>query len=207
MNTRLKVSETMNADPVTESGDPSIMEAARIMRDNGVGSLLVKRGREVIGILTERDILQKVVAEGHDPREMRVSDAMTPDPITVTPRDDILEALRIMRAYRIRRLPVVEQGRLVGLVTERDISAVAPELIQIAEEWKAITDPGLGLNGGPLPSPGAVAGHCEACGQDNRDLNDVDGTLLCEDCYDETVRGPAEEEEAPEATATAVLRA
>lgn len=185
MNTRLKVSETMEKDPLVESGSITVLEAARRMRERGVGSLLVYDG-DLKGIVTERDILHKVVAEAKDPDATQVAEIMSPQLVTITPDDDILNALRLMRQRRIRRLPVVQSGRLHGLLTERNISQVAPELLQIASEWTEITHGDEHVNGyrSILEEEQILPGRCEACSNEDVDLHESDGTLLCEECLE-----------------------
>lgn len=183
MNTRLKVSETMEKDPLVESGSLTVLEAARRMRDRGVGCLLVYNG-DLQGVVTERDILHKVVAEGKDPAGVRLDAVMSTDVVTIRPDDDILNALRLMRQRRIRRLPVVQNGRLAGLLTERHVSQVAPELLQIAADWSHIT--GEDQNGyrSILEEEQILPGRCEVCSNEDVDLHDADGNLLCEECLE-----------------------
>jgi CBS domain-containing protein len=183
MNTRLSVAETMDREPLILSGDEPVAGAARAMRERGVGSFLVYRDGNLAGIVTERDLVHKVVAESRDPAETTVSDIMTIEPITIDVNDDILHALRIMREYHIRRLPVVEDGALVGLITERAISEVAPELIQIADDWRTITAEHEGNGYRPiLDEEAATVDRCEICGNVTDDVVEIDGDLLCEDC-------------------------
>lgn len=184
MNTRLKVSETMDPHPATAADDPSVLEAARTMRDRGVGYLLMLDGGRLRGLLTERDILTKVVADGKDPSTTPCSAIMTATVATIGPEADILTALAEMRTRRIRRLPVLDNGTLVGIITERGISQVAPELMQIVEDWQDIAH--------PEETPGRVLaydtirieGVCEVCGNDDRNLHEAAGSLLCEECLE-----------------------
>lgn len=182
MNTRLKVSETMDKDPLVEPGSLTVLEAARRMRERGVGSLLVYDAR-LQGIVTERDILHKVVAEGRQPDAVRLSEIMSADLVTIRLDDDILTALRLMRQRRIRHLPVLKDGRLAGLVTERHISQVAPELLQIADDWENITNGDQNYRS-ILEEESEIPGRCEACGNEHRDLTEASGTLLCEECLE-----------------------
>lgn len=185
MNTRLSVAEVMDQQPLILTGDETIATAARSMRERGVGGLLVQENGSLKGILTERDIVHKVVAPALDPAETLVRDVMTTDPITITDDKDILQALRMMRQHRFRRLPVTKDGQLVGLLTERGISQVAPELIQIAEDWTTITEGGENGYTSILTSEEEeLRGACEVCGNTAVDLTEYDGSLLCEDCLE-----------------------
>lgn len=185
MNTRLKVSETMDRDPLVLSGVVTVLEAARRMRDHGVGSFLVY-DQGLKGIVTERDILHKVVAQGQTPETVPVQEIMSDRLVVISPDADILHALRLMRQRRIRRLPVLENGRLAGLLTERHISQVAPELLQIADDWGRITNGGDHQNGYRtlLEEDTFIPGRCEICSNEDVDLHEADGSLLCEECLE-----------------------
>lgn len=101
----------------------SVSDAAKIMADRNIGSILVGDYNENgIGIITERDILKKIVARGLDPRSVRVEDVMTQELITIGHDTSIEEANRIFREKNIRRLPVTENGRIIGVITTRDVA-------------------------------------------------------------------------------------
>ncbi|MBI2208093.1 CBS domain-containing protein [Candidatus Woesearchaeota archaeon] len=109
-----------NADRITSGA--TVSEAARIMDRKIVGSLLVEEKGKVVGIITERDILRKVVAKGKIPDKLRVKDIMSSPLVTIDANEDILEASSIMDRERIRRLVVTENGIIVGKVTANSIS-------------------------------------------------------------------------------------
>ena len=98
----------------------SVGEAARLMRDNYVGAVLIMDGEETVGIFTERDIVDRVVAEGRDPDETKLGQVMTPNPVLVTTDMPITDAARTMRERHLRHLPVAKDGRVVGVVSVRD---------------------------------------------------------------------------------------
>jgi len=98
----------------------TVREAARQMRTRRVGAVLVVSGDRLEGIFTERDMVNRVVAEGLDPDQAQLAEVMTANPDTIGPNDQALEALRRMQDGGYRHLPVVENGRLVGIVSRRD---------------------------------------------------------------------------------------
>lgn len=106
--------------PNTASKTVTVLEAARLMKQRNVGSLMVLDGSKLIGIFTERDALFRVLAAGLDPDIVRLGDVMTPQPQTIHPDEPFLRALRIMSEGAFRHLPVVEFGRPLGMVTVRD---------------------------------------------------------------------------------------
>jgi CBS domain-containing protein len=132
-----KVREVMTEDPVVLPEDASLVEAARLMRDQGIGDVIVTDGQQAKGIVTDRDIVVRAVAEGSDPGQVRVGDVLSGDLASVTPEDSVERAIALMREKAIRRVPVVESGKAVGVVSigdlaiERDADSV---LADISEE-------------------------------------------------------------------------
>jgi len=99
-----------------------VIDAVRRMNDNGIGALLVTRGASPVGIFTERDILRRVVARGLDPVTTPLGEVMTREIVVVGPSVTVGEAMAIITAKRIRHLPVVENGKLLGLVSSGDLT-------------------------------------------------------------------------------------
>ena len=104
------------------SSDTSISEAAAIMDEKSIGSVLIEEGNSIIGIMTERDILRKIVSKGKNPDELKVKDIMNYPIKTIDVNEHILEASRKMDKHRIRRLIVTENDKIVGKVTSNSIS-------------------------------------------------------------------------------------
>jgi len=136
----MNVRDLMTSDVVSVSPDASLTEAARAMRDQMVGSVLVVEGRRLLGIASDRDIAVRGVAQGWNPNEHTVSEVMTSDPITVGADDDPLEAAKVIGAAHVRRLPVVEDGNTVGIVSASDIADYIDEALAglLEEMEKAI---------------------------------------------------------------------
>jgi CBS domain-containing protein len=112
----------MTERPVTLARDASLTEAARLMRDRGIGDVIVVEGDRAAGIVTDRDIVIRGVAEGNDPDATRVGDVLTGELAAVAPDDPIDRAIQLMRERAIRRLPVVESGKPVGVVSLGDLA-------------------------------------------------------------------------------------
>jgi CBS domain-containing protein len=121
------VRETMTEDPRSIATSASVVEAARLMRDEHIGSLPITEGDTLVGMITDRDITTRVVAEAGDLATTSVGDVYSEDLISVEPDKDLEEALIIMARHQIRRLPVVEEGRLVGIVAQADIALTLSE--------------------------------------------------------------------------------
>ena len=102
--------------------DTTISEAARIMDKKSIGSVLIEEASKIIGIMTERDILRKIVAKGRNPDETKVKDIMNQPIITIGINEDVMEASRKMDEHKIRRLIVTENDKIVGKITANSIA-------------------------------------------------------------------------------------
>ena len=116
------VSSVMTAVPVTLQESDKLTTAARTMRDNSIGAVMVTRDRRLSGLLTDRDIVTRVLAAGSDPAQVAVGEVCTRDLVTVRPGDDLSVAVQVMREHAVRRVPVVEDGRPAGLVSIGDLA-------------------------------------------------------------------------------------
>ena len=120
------VQDLMTSNPKTIASDSSVIEAAKIMRDEDVGIVPIVDGDRLEGTITDRDIAIKVVAEGKDVQSTTVGQVASRDLVTVDPKQDLDEALRLMAQHQVRRLPVVEEdGRLVGILAQADVAREA----------------------------------------------------------------------------------
>ena len=121
-----RISEVMTSNPQSVDPSTTVVEAARLMRDGDVGSLPVVEDGKVVGMVTDRDIAVRAVAEGKDPQGTKVGEIASKELVTVDPQQDLDEALRLMARHQVRRLPVVEEdGRLVGVVAQADVASEA----------------------------------------------------------------------------------
>jgi CBS domain-containing protein len=116
------IREVMTADPRTADSSATVAEAAREMRDGDVGSVVVTENGNVAGIITDRDIAVRVVAEGRDPDATRVSEAATMSPVTLTVDQTVEDAIRLVREQDVRRIVVVQDGRPAGVVSLGDLA-------------------------------------------------------------------------------------
>jgi len=126
----MQVREIMISDVKTIEKDATIQEAAEVMSKHGIGSLIVTEDSRVIGIVTERDILIKVVSESKDATKTYVKDIMTKEVIMIKPDADIEDAADIMMERKIKKLPVVEGNALIGIITSVDVCTASPKVIE-----------------------------------------------------------------------------
>jgi CBS domain-containing protein len=117
------IRDVMTSNPCSIDAERSVAYAAKMMRVEDVGLAPIVEDDKLIGLLTDRDIAIRVVAEGRNPDQIKVRDVASTQLVTVDPQQDLDEALRMMAKHQVRRLPVVEDdGRLVGVVAQADIA-------------------------------------------------------------------------------------
>jgi CBS domain-containing protein len=121
------VRDAMTANPRTASPAQSLADAAQIMKSEDVGSVPVVEDGRLVGMLTDRDIAIRAVAEGVDAQPLNVGDVASREPVTVEPGQDLDEALALMARHQVRRLPVVDDGQLVGILAQADVAIEAKE--------------------------------------------------------------------------------
>jgi CBS domain-containing protein len=137
------VRDAMTENPSSIEASASVVEAARLMREEDIGSLPITDGGKLVGLITDRDITTMVVAEGADPEATSAGDVSSRDPVSVGPDKNIEEALQLMARNQVRRLPVVENDGLVGIVAQADI-ALKENQEKTGELVEAISEPSEG---------------------------------------------------------------
>ena len=142
----MKASEIMTANPRTVSPGTSLQEAARLMQSENVGIVPVVDGdstRNLVGVVTDRDIAIRVVAEGRDPNSIRVSDVMSTDVRTARADDSVDDIMELMGSEQVRRVPIVDdRGTLVGIVAQADIVLDAKSDKKAERTVEQISQPG-----------------------------------------------------------------
>jgi CBS domain-containing protein len=137
------VRDVMTENPRSIGESASVVEAARLMREEHIGSLPITDAEKLVGMITDRDITTRVVAESADPKMTSVGDVYSQELVSIEPDKDLEEALQLMARHQVRRLPVVENGRLVGIVAQADI-ALSEHEQKTGELVEAISEPSEG---------------------------------------------------------------
>jgi CBS domain-containing protein len=127
------VRDVMSSQPRAVSASATVVEAAEVMRREDIGALMVVDEGRGIGILTDRDIVVRVVAVSQDPSQARVADVCSRELTTVAPDDSVSQAVRLMREKAIRRLPVMAGGEVVGMLTMGDIAVARDSRTALAD--------------------------------------------------------------------------
>ena len=136
------VRDAMTENPRSIGASATVVEAARLMREQHIGSLPITDGEQLVGLITDRDITTRVVAEAADVQQTSVGAVASGDLISVEPDSELDEALNLMARHQVRRLPVVDDGRLVGIVAQADIALTLRQEVQkIGELVEAISEP------------------------------------------------------------------
>ncbi|MFD7713340.1 CBS domain-containing protein [Streptomyces sp. NPDC059785] len=134
------VREVMTPDVVAVRPDTSLVEAAQLMRAQDVGDVLVADGDQVVGVLTDRDIALRAVADGADPLAVSAQAVCTPNPVVIGPDFAVAAAARLMRHHALRRLPVVKDGHAVGMVSLGDLAVAEDPESALADISRAAPD-------------------------------------------------------------------
>jgi CBS domain-containing protein len=187
MDAEVIVRDVMTREYVGVSESDTVLGAVRLMSDEGVGSVVVLRGREPVGIMTEADVLS-LVANEENPKETTVSEAMTKPVVSIPPDRSLADAAGMMAQQGIRRIIVTgADDELLGVLTERDVisASASPSSITRTNERdidEAELSGRMETNGGD--SKYANQSICEVCGSLTHDLSNVNGQLVCADCRD-----------------------
>jgi len=127
----MQVKQAMTRNVLVTSPDFSVRSAAKVMAEQRVGSLVVQQDNKIVGIITELDIIWKVVANDKDPNTTTVGEVMSKKVITIRADQTLEEASALMVEHKIKKLPVLEKDKLVGIITATDLISVQPKMIEI----------------------------------------------------------------------------
>ncbi len=179
------VRDIMSRPPITAKEADSVMVVSKLMVRQNIGCVIVldKAGKPS-GIITERDIVQRVAARDLVPSNVKILDIMSKPIVSMSPGVSVNEAAKEMNRKKIRRLAIVESGKLVGILTMKDVLEVTPTLIDLISEKNQ-----AGLR--TTRTPSGLAGYCDECETWSDHLAQKEGVFLCPDCSKDL--GPSEE--------------
>jgi len=176
------VKDVMSSPVITVKEEDTVTKIANIMTRRGIGSVVVvDKKRKPLGMITEKDIVRRVASKGLHPNKVKAGKIMSKPLRTVDPTLDVKEAARRMKQQKVKRFAVLENGKLVGIVTGTNIVDITPALIDVMEEKSKIR---------PLTprETSALAGYCDECGTWSDDLKSRDGSFLCSECSSDLVK-------------------
>ena len=184
LNPKIKVSDVMTRNPISASPSTSLLECAKLMVKKKTGSLLVVDNNRLVGFVTNDDILWALVRKSKkDLSEIKAIDIAVKKIATIKPESPLSEALVKMKKFKFRRLPVIQNSKLVGIITMRDIFSFSPEIYPELNEIEMLHEEEEKLKRikGAKKRSHMDNGICEECG--NVDvLYKVDGRLICDSC-------------------------
>jgi len=179
MDTKVTVHDAMTSSVITADPKTTVVDAAVLMSRFKIGSIVVASETEPEGLITESDIIEKVVSKNILASDITIGQVMTKNLIIIDPGSELNQAARLMAKNNIRRLPVVNNGILVGILTSTDVLMVSPELTELLVENARME------NQGYLNTERSVPGVCELCGNYVEYLDVYDGKFLCEECKED----------------------
>jgi CBS domain-containing protein len=136
----MKIKELMTTDVITCTPSTPIMEVAKHMKNNDIGSVPVVNNNQLVGLITDRDVIVRCIALGLDPNKTQAQDCMTKNPVTVTPETDAHEAADLMASEQVRRLPVVKNGALVGICVLGDLAVMSVHVDEAGDALSEISE-------------------------------------------------------------------
>ncbi len=176
-----KVKDIMDKDFVKVKPDDTIMDVAKKMKKAKASEAIVVDGKEVMGIVTLRDIVYGMAAGKK--LEDEVLEVMSSELIVGEEGESVMDALKKMRKYNIGRLPVIDKNnKLIGIITEKTIINTFPSILEVMEEEAKINEGG---EESASQEEEIMEGVCESCGNYSETLRNKDGSWLCEECYKE----------------------
>ena len=179
LRTRMVVKDVMSSPVITVGETEPVDKVAQFMDEQQLGCIVVTdKNSRPIGIITERDLVTRVLAKNRLPSNLTAKDVMTAPLVTINPDETLSNAARQMSRLNVRRLGVVYKGDLVGLISSKDVLAVTPELLETIQE-KARIESG---NMEETMESSPMAGYCDRCGQWSSRLREIEGEFLCDDC-------------------------
>lgn len=178
IKTGYRVCDVMTRKPIAISPHATVKEAAALMKSKDVGSLVVKENEELFGYITEQQIVHEIVAQGLDPNEKKVKQIVSQDAKTISPNADIYDALKTMARHGVRQLPVVDNNKLVGLLTQKTILKVQPQLFELVAEKIELKEE----HRKAIFGQDNFEGTCDVCGLYSDSIKQVSGQFTCERC-------------------------
>lgn len=173
------VKDIMSKPVLTLDLNASVERAGKLMAKTRKDSLIITKNGKPVGILTDSDLIKKIVAKNIKPSTVKVKNLMSAPLISVSPEETVLEASRKMKRSNIKRLPVLSNGKLVGIISTTDIARTVPEMVDILE-YKLHTK--------EFPAEireEITSGICDNCDNFSVNLKNVNDQWLCEDCREE----------------------
>lgn len=178
MKTGYKVCDAMTRKAIVVDEVDTVSLCSEEMEKHQVGAVLVRNDEKLVGVITEQDIVRKVVAKGKSPVDVAAKDIMSTNIVNISPEEDVFDALSKMRNLNIRHLPVITDGKMIGLLALKDILRIQPQMFDILVEKCELT----AEDRKPINNLSDAEGICQTCGEYSPELKHKEGTLVCSKC-------------------------
>ena len=175
----IRVKDIMSKPVLKIDSESGVDLAGRLMAKARNDSVIIVRKGSPIGILTDSDLIKKVIAKNAKPASIKVKNLMSGPLVAVRPDDTVLEASRKMKRNNLKRLPVIENGKLIGIISTTDIARTVPEMADMLEYKLRTKDLPMSIK------ESATGGVCDSCDNYSQDLRIKNGQWLCGTCRDE----------------------
>lgn len=171
----IKVKDVMRTGVITSEPSVTVSRITKIMSNNNIGSVVLVQKNKAVGIITSEDIVA-LVAKGRNPASVKAREFTKRDFVTATPGDDIIKVAKIMVKQGVKRIPVIANGKIEGILTDKELLATAPEMLDVlSEKLKARAERVVSMHD-------VISGICENCEGYSDNLHNSNGRWLCEDC-------------------------
>lgn len=174
------VKEIMSKPPITIDPNKSVRRAAILMKKNRKGFLVVTKKGKPVGVVSDSDLINKIIVKKKDAIKTKVKDIMGKPLITVSPGSDAMEAVEKMKKSNVHRLPVVRNGKVIGVLSLTDVARASPDMQYLLEYRQKMKTSPIEI------AEETTSGICDSCGNYSESLTRVsDGSWLCSHCQDE----------------------
>lgn len=179
MAIRISVEKIMTKNPLTVKKDDTVSKLAEEMTKKRVGSVIVLERDKPIGIITDTDLTKRIILPAKNSKTTTAGEIMSTPLVFVSPKDDYTVAIEKMKKYKIKRIPVIDKGKLVGILTTTDIARAVPDMLEILEARMKMRI------GRAVMKESGTSGMCEICGNYSENLRFDGEQWICEECTEE----------------------
>lgn len=177
MVVEIRVGDVMSRGLITAKKKDSIEKISQIMKKANIKAVTITERGKLVGMITMKDVIMKVLAEGKDYKKTIAEQIMGTPVVTADVTEDLEDVIKKMRDLDIERIPITSKGKPVGVVTSKDVVKMQPALLELTRQRRGVLEIGLKMG-----RETAISGECEICGNYSEYLRNVDGQLVCEDC-------------------------
>lgn len=178
MPENILIKNIMTTPVVTININKNVHDAAKLLTKNRVGTLIITKNKNPVGIITDTDIIKKVVAKAKNPKKIKISEIMATPILFLSPEDNLLKAEKKMKKHNIKTTPIIKDEKLVGIVSLTDVVRATPKMFDLLKFRLNVKQ----LN--PSIEETSTSGICDACENYSGNLQYSNGRWLCEDCLE-----------------------